>query len=52
MALDSFRAPDGVPVTAVSAGEMHGVGRVAVETYGVDGRVVLDWPATDLGRAA
>jgi hypothetical protein len=42
MDLDSFRTPDRAPVTAVTAGEMRGVDRVVVETYGVDGRVVPD----------
>ncbi|MFC7020643.1 MULTISPECIES: hypothetical protein [Haloarcula] len=49
MGLDSFRTPDGA---AVTAGEVRAVDRVAVETYGVDVRVVLDWPAADLDRVA
>jgi hypothetical protein len=52
MDLDSFRTPDGAPGTAVTAGEMREVDRVAVETYGVDGRVVLDRPAANLDGAA
>ena len=52
MDLDSFRPPDRAPVTAVTAREMREVDRAAVETYGGDVRVVLDWPAADLDGAA